>query len=244
MVIFIDNKYTRWYYKIVNNAQIRESPQIHETHHIIPKSLGGNNMKDNLVDLTLREHFLVHRLLPKMTCGDNAIKMCWALHRMLYSGKYVPNSYAYEQSRLQFIAMLKSNPKYKTPEWLQQHSDNIFKSWENAEGRRIATSKRMKYLWDSGILYPRNGARNGMWGKQSWNKGKKLPGTGKRGAENPMAKTFVISSPTGKIEKTNCLKEYCDTNALNYSCMIKVSQGKNKQHRGYTILTKQEKEHQ
>lgn len=34
-----------------------------ERHHIIPKCMGGNNEKDNLIDLYAREHFIAHKLL-------------------------------------------------------------------------------------------------------------------------------------------------------------------------------------
>ena len=34
-----------------------------ERHHIIPKSCGGTDVADNLVDLTVREHYIVHLLL-------------------------------------------------------------------------------------------------------------------------------------------------------------------------------------
>jgi len=37
-----------------------------ERHHIIPKSLGGNNDHENLVVLWYREHYIAHRLLVKM----------------------------------------------------------------------------------------------------------------------------------------------------------------------------------
>lgn len=37
-----------------------------EFHHIIPKSLGGDNSEDNLIPLTAREHFLAHYLLTKI----------------------------------------------------------------------------------------------------------------------------------------------------------------------------------
>lgn len=37
-----------------------------ETHHIIPKSEGGLNEKDNLVVLTAREHYIAHLLLWKI----------------------------------------------------------------------------------------------------------------------------------------------------------------------------------
>ena len=39
--------------------------QYFETHHIIPKSLGGTNERSNLVYLTFYEHYIVHLLLVK-----------------------------------------------------------------------------------------------------------------------------------------------------------------------------------
>ena len=37
-----------------------------ETHHIIPKSEGGLDEPDNLVNLTAREHYVAHLLLAKI----------------------------------------------------------------------------------------------------------------------------------------------------------------------------------
>lgn len=37
-----------------------------EKHHIIPKSEGGSNEPDNLVNLTAREHYIAHLLLDKI----------------------------------------------------------------------------------------------------------------------------------------------------------------------------------
>ena len=35
----------------------------YEKHHIIPRSEGGSNKKDNLVDLPIRHHHLAHLCL-------------------------------------------------------------------------------------------------------------------------------------------------------------------------------------
>lgn len=72
------NKYFNWYFKIINNARER-TVQGYETHHIIPKSMGGKDSKDNLVRLTLREHYICHLLLPKFTVGADRAKMKFAL---------------------------------------------------------------------------------------------------------------------------------------------------------------------
>lgn len=66
--MFIQNKYTKWYFFIIESAKTRSSfnDNYYENHHIIPKALGGNNSKQNLVKLTAREHFVCHLLLVKM----------------------------------------------------------------------------------------------------------------------------------------------------------------------------------
>jgi len=63
-MIFIDNKYTRVYYRIVANAKSKTHPPntYLERHHVIPESLGGVNCKENLAKLTAREHFICHWL--------------------------------------------------------------------------------------------------------------------------------------------------------------------------------------
>lgn len=88
-MIFINNKYTRLYYSIISNAQTRILPidTYIEKHHIIPKSLGGDNSKANLVNLTAREHFICHRLLTRMTTGVAKQKMAHAVWAMLVQGK-------------------------------------------------------------------------------------------------------------------------------------------------------------
>ena len=81
--MFIINKYTKWYNAIIYKA-LRDLNRggYTEKHHIIPKSLSGDNSTDNLVKLTAREHFICHWLLTKMTTGENKAKMVCALHRM------------------------------------------------------------------------------------------------------------------------------------------------------------------
>ena len=81
--MYKQNKYTTWYYNIISTAQSRSLTEGYaEKHHIIPRSLGGTDDKDNLVVLTAREHFVCHLLLPKMLKGSNKKKMLFALWAM------------------------------------------------------------------------------------------------------------------------------------------------------------------
>jgi hypothetical protein len=100
-MIFIDNKYTRIYYEIVNRAKTRVTAEKTEKHHIIPESfylnrsrrgrtgwLDGNpNTLENLVYLTLHEHFVCHLLLTKMVQGTEA------QHKVDAAAAWIANCY-------------------------------------------------------------------------------------------------------------------------------------------------------
>lgn len=60
--------YQKLHDSIIIRAQSRTLPSdiYIEKHHIIPKSMGGSNSKDNLVKLTAREHYIIHWLLYKI----------------------------------------------------------------------------------------------------------------------------------------------------------------------------------
>tara|TARA_R110000868_G_scaffold344043_1_gene605026 strand:+ start:265 stop:930 length:666 start_codon:yes stop_codon:yes gene_type:complete len=99
------NKYTRWYNNITENAKFRTIDGYTERHHIHPRSLGGTNNKDNLVNLTAREHFICHWLLTKMHTGEARGKMINALYLMQgknqYQDRYI-NSKVYETLRTEY----------------------------------------------------------------------------------------------------------------------------------------------
>ena len=84
----LTNKYSKTYFAITSNAKQRTTEGYTELHHIIPQSMGGSNDKENLVELTAREHFICHWLLVKMTEGDDRSKMLYALKGMKAENKH------------------------------------------------------------------------------------------------------------------------------------------------------------
>lgn len=76
--------YKKIYYSIIEKAKTRTITEYNEEHHIIPKSLGGDNSKENKVKLTAREHFVCHWLLWKFSEGKDKIKMGHAFGMMRY----------------------------------------------------------------------------------------------------------------------------------------------------------------
>lgn len=85
--MFLENKYSRAYYSILNNAidaKRSRKQGYFENHHIIPKCspFNGVDSKENRVLLTPKEHFICHLLLVKMTEGEGKYKMACAINNM------------------------------------------------------------------------------------------------------------------------------------------------------------------
>lgn len=62
---------------IIDNARIRDKTKLPytERHHIKPRSMGGGNHHENLVYLTLEEHYMVHLLLTKIFPYHHHLKL-------------------------------------------------------------------------------------------------------------------------------------------------------------------------
>jgi hypothetical protein len=102
---FEDNKYTRWYYAIIDRGRKRQydKSEYTERHHIIPESfyinrkragvrgwLSGNpDDRENIIRLTAEEHFIAHWLLTKMVAHRSPawFKMENALARFMQSSQ-------------------------------------------------------------------------------------------------------------------------------------------------------------
>lgn len=95
--MFLDNKYTIKYHKIIQRAQLRniQPEERLYKHHIIPRCMGGGNEKSNLVKLTYKEHRVVHCLLVKMVTGHYKIKLNYAYRFFRSNCKMVEGCYKY-----------------------------------------------------------------------------------------------------------------------------------------------------
>lgn len=137
----IKNKYFNWYIKIIENAKKRNTLQEnYEIHHILPKSLGGLNNKQNLVKLTFREHFIVHILITKFTKNKDKIKMNKAVILMsgFHNRKIKTNSHTYSNIKKQYIKDSSKFWKYK------YSSGQIISPFTNAIVHKKTIDKRTK----------------------------------------------------------------------------------------------------
>lgn len=58
--------YKKHYDALIERGKHRSISGYKESHHIIPRCMGGDDTKENLVYLTPEEHYLAHQLLMKM----------------------------------------------------------------------------------------------------------------------------------------------------------------------------------
>jgi hypothetical protein len=144
----IKNKYYRIYFDLMEkrkNCPLSKEEVYCETHHIVPKSMGGSNDMENLVNLTAREHCIAHRLLTKFTEGQDYYKMMWALHRMIHGNTEVLSSKQYESFRIEWSKFVSENhPSKNNPEWARNLSNAVRGHWEDAVERREKTRERLK----------------------------------------------------------------------------------------------------
>lgn len=107
--------YEKLYYSIINNRIDNTFSGYVENHHILPKSLGGNDLPNNLVKLSAREHFICHWLLTKMYSESSVEykKMVLAFNMMINcksdnQERYI-SSRIYEKMRLKFSLIQREN---------------------------------------------------------------------------------------------------------------------------------------
>lgn len=58
--------YNKIYINLINKRTNIKPNGYTEIHHIIPRCLGGSNNKNNLIELTAKEHYIAHLLLTKI----------------------------------------------------------------------------------------------------------------------------------------------------------------------------------
>jgi hypothetical protein len=151
-MIFIDNKYTNWYYKIIHNATNRVlTDSIYtEKHHIIPRSLGGDNSIKNLVKLTAREHFVCHLLLTKMVDGQTKHKMLSAVTKFQQSRSYQKRNFtSWEYQQIRVCAILARTGQKHTAETKQKIKDKH----HNVSGKNNPRARHIRATSPNGTVY-------------------------------------------------------------------------------------------
>jgi hypothetical protein len=111
--------YQRIHDAIIDRARNRTLQGYREKHHVIPRCLGGTNQNTNLVNLTAREHFIVHKLLCEIYPNESKLVYAyWMMSRRVsnlkYTRSYQVSSAEYDRARQLFSKTSSINQKGKT----------------------------------------------------------------------------------------------------------------------------------
>ena len=125
--------YRKVYDAIIERAKARERPNERlEIHHIVPLSLGGTDKSENLVALTIREHYVAHLVFDKAN-GT----------RTLFGKVRIP-SRRWLKSRMMAYANA-SKPIQDARKFLESHGEKIlaadvvtkFLKWNELQGEVV-----------------------------------------------------------------------------------------------------------
>lgn len=126
--------------------------EYHERHHILPKSLGGTNETENLIDLFAREHYVAHKLLALENPENEKLSYAWWMMSHINNSKtekYEITPEEYEESRKKHSEMMsvkisgEHNPMYGR---CGKYNPNYGIHWpeESIERMRKAAIERCK----------------------------------------------------------------------------------------------------
>lgn len=216
--MFNDSKYTKWYYSIIKNS----NPSGYtEKHHIIPKSLGGSNKKENLVELAAREHYIVHLLLMKMCVNKrDREKMAAAYQHMSKTRnsatKQRYNSRLYEYHKKIRVNILKEQMTGAgNPMFGRIHSENTRKKISEARiGVNTNTpegleKKRQNWLINNPMDNPDIVAK----------------------ISKKFSRKYLIIEPNGNEYCIINMKQFCKEHNLHHGNMSSVANGKLKHYK-------------
>jgi hypothetical protein len=106
--------YAKIYEILISRARTRVLFGQIEMHHIIPRSEGGSNKKENKIELSPKEHHLCHLLLIRM---GKCLKYCY---RHVNIREYIKM----KEDEKRKIKVRESRKMYKERHWLEMDDEN------------------------------------------------------------------------------------------------------------------------
>lgn len=140
--------YQKVHDQLIQRARVRILEGYSENHHIVPKCLGGSNKKFNLVKLTAREHFIVHRLLCKIYFKEGKLK--FAMLKFIYGNKFQKeaSSKCYEKLKIEFSKLCSelARERMKDPAYKKRCLEKLHTrdTWDKLKGRKLSLEHRDK----------------------------------------------------------------------------------------------------
>ncbi len=96
------------YDSLINKRKVEQAIGYTENHHIIMRSMGGTDAKDNLVSLTGQEHWIAHLLLWKIHKNNKTACACYmmAMKCKECGIPQIRNSRMYEAVKIKYVSLM------------------------------------------------------------------------------------------------------------------------------------------
>jgi len=187
--------YRKIHDSIIDRAKNRKISGYTESHHILPKCLGGNNKKENLVKLTAKEHWIIHQIL--CIIHPKNYSLLKALECMMRKSDNQLRNYVI--SGRQYQRIKKESAKL--------HSERLTgrkrKPFTEEHKKNISNSKKGKSIWREGRKFTEEHKKNiGLSSKGRIS-----------GDKNPMKNPEIVKKHTALFTETNNpskIKEKCE----------------------------------
>jgi hypothetical protein len=230
LVLFLENKYLKWYFSIVENARNKTAAGYKERHHIIPKCMGGTDTIENLVDLTAKEHFICHLLLVKAVDTTYKKKMNYAFWRMCNGSekRYKPSSRFYEMGKLGFVESQTGHAPY-----LLSHTDKTRKKIGESMSAGLSrlSKAEMKQRMLNSCCDPSVYTEERAFKISRSSLGKSKSDSHRKN----MCKKYIFISPTGETFEYVGLNTGCKIHNLNHGS-VKNYLTTHRLYKGWEIL--------
>lgn len=201
------------YTALIHNRAINPLPPdvYGEIHHIYPKCLGGNDEPENLIKLTLQEHYKAHYLLPFIyTEGKAHAKLLYAWNQMkgrMPTGDIDKDADEYARLREEFRRYrIEQNKAGLSPESRKKISESMknHTGWHHSPETRRKISEAQR-------------GRKAV--RPAWNKGKKTGLSSERQKEAVRAANIRRwSNPEARKHHSELLKQYYKRKHQNEQC--------------------------
>lgn len=156
--------------------RLLQSPITHcgylEKHHICPRSLGGSDAEENLINLPSRLHFIAHWMLWKAYDTDELAYAFWAMchqKNAVQKNRYTKinsKTYAMLKERRSLLIKNSNSNRWKDKEWATKMKEKLSKAAQTPQEKQRRSQLR-KTLNDQ--TYNNSVARmKKLWSDPEW----------------------------------------------------------------------------
>ena len=214
-------------------------------HHIIPRYMGGTDEPENIVEVTVTQHAMFH-FCNYQLWGNEEDKIAWrglsglitpdevALKAMVLGGRNGGNKSKENKTGVcgRSIEKMREDGRKGGTTQGNRHKENktgvcgqpLEKMRENGKKAAKVTNSQKWQCTETGYVSTAGGL-------SSYQKAKEIDVSKRIKVDGP--KSWEITFEDGRvIVTTQALKDWTKENGYSYDCLLKLKEGKNKNHKG------------